>query len=434
MHAFRFRGTVEFPPGPEAPMSDTTRELTAYQVRLLAVLALINLINFADRTVILPLFPLLRAEFGVSDTQLAWLQTVLQIVLSLASVPVALLADRVSRTRIIALGVVVWSLATFFSGLASTFAALLVARAFVGIGEAAYAPAAQSMISGAFPAGARARAQAVFAAGMLIGGAAGQAIGGIIGEIHGWERAFFVVGVPGLLLASFALRLEEPLRGPRSELVPLNHLLRVPAFLALNLSGVLVTFAAVSFITWGPDFVVRAKGFRLRDAGLILGVGGFAALVSGVLVGGGVADTLQKRWSYGRIMTIMCAFLLAAPFIASAVNAEERHNVLVGFFIAGFFMSWYHGPVTAVIHDMMPPRAHATSVGIYMFVTQLIGGTLGPLAVGQMSDRRSLEAGLYLATAMMVAGAISFLLVIYFIRRDGLRHPILDRYHAPGDD
>jgi predicted MFS family arabinose efflux permease len=415
-------------------MTSETPVLSGYQLRVLAILALINFVNFADRTVILPLFPLLRADFGVSDTQLAWLQTVLQIVLSLASVPVALLADRISRTRIIAAGVILWSVATFFSGTAGTFTALLVARAFVGIGEAAYAPAAQSMISGAFSVAARARAQAVFAAGMLIGGASGQAIGGIIGDKYSWEPAFFIVGFPGLLLGLLVLRLEEPLRGPRKEIVPLDHLLRVPAFLALNLCGVLVTFAAVSFITWGPDFVVREKGFSLREAGVWLGVGGVVALVGGVLVGGYIADALQRRWNYGRIVTILLAFLLAAPFIVTALNAETKTMVLGGFFVAGFFMSWYHGPVTAVIHDMMPPRAHATSVGVYMFITQLIGGTLGPLAVGQVSDRRSLEMGLYVATFIMLLGALCFLLVVYFIRRDGLRHPALDPYHAEADD
>jgi predicted MFS family arabinose efflux permease len=410
------------------------KALTGYQLRLLAILALINFVNFADRTVILPLFPLLRAEFAISDTQLAWLQTVLQIVLSVGSVPAALLADRISRTRIIAGGVLVWSLATFFCGASNSFAGLLIARAFVGIGEATYAPAAQSMISGAFSAAARARAQATFAAGMLIGGGAGQAIGALIGDKYGWEPAFFIVGFPGLVLALMILRLEEPLRGPRSEIVPLSHLVRVPAFLALNLSGVLVTFAAVSFVTWGTDFLVREKGFNLREAGLLLGIGGIVALVGGVLAGGLIADVLQRRWNYGRIVTIMLAFLLAAPFIAAAVNTEDRNLVLAGFFVAGFFMSWYHGPVTAVIHDMMPPRAHATSVGVYMFVTQLIGGTLGPLSVGQMSDRRGLEIGLYVATGIMVLGALCFLLVIYFIRRDGLRHPALDPYHLAADD
>jgi MFS family permease len=101
--------------------------------------------------------------------------------------------------------------------------------------------------------------------------------------------------------------------------------------------------------------------------------------------------------------------------------------------VAGFFMSWYHGPVTAVLHDMMPRRAHGTSIGVYMFATQLLGG-LGPHIVGKISDLRDLQVGLQIAVAVMVFGALLMLLVIHFIRRDGIRHPTLDAFPAePGD-
>ena len=410
-----------------------THSVRSYQFRVLAILALINFVNFADRTVVLPLFPLLRTEFGVSDTQLGLLQLWLQVVLALATIPFGLLADRMSRTRIIAAGVIFWSAATFLSGVAQSFAFLLVARALVGLGEAAYAPAAQSMISGAFSPAVRARAQAVFATGMLLGGTAGQAIGGIIGEAHGWRPVFFLVGVPGLILGLMVLRLEEPPKGPATELVPFWHLLRVPAFVSMIASGVLITFAAVSFLTWGPDYVVRFKGFSLKEAGIELGAVGFLSLVSGVLVGGYVADRMQKRWVNGRVLTVAVAFLVAAPFILWALAADRKGFVLSAFFIAGFFMSWYHGPVTAVIHDMMPRRAHATSVGIYMFVTQLVGA-FGPLLVGDISDRRSLRAGLEVAVGVMVLGALGFFLTAYLLQRDGLRHPALDTYRAHPDD
>lgn len=414
-------------------MSALPYSLRGYPFRLLAILALINFVNFADRTVILPLFPLLRGEFSVTDAELGGLQFWLQVVLALATIPFGLLADRFSRTRIIAAGVIFWSAATFLGGVAGTFLTLLVARALVGLGEAAYGPAAQSMISGAFSAASRARAQAVFAAGMLIGGTAGQALGGVIGQAYGWRPAFFLVGLPGLLLGLSVLRLEEPPRGPRTELVPVARLLRVPAYVALMVSGVLITFASISFITWGPDYVVRFKGFSLREAGVSMGTIGFAALVIGVLAGGYVADRMQKRWLCGRVITIAVAFLLAAPFILWALAVDSKGLVLVAFFIAGFFMSWYHGPVTAVIHDLMPRRAHATSVGVYMFVTQLVGA-FGPTLVGNISDRRDLHAGLLVAVGVMVLGALGMFLVAYLIQRDGLRHPALDVYRADAED
>jgi MFS family permease len=405
----------------------------AYQVRLLAILALINFVNFAFRLVVPPLVPMLRQEFNLTSTQLALLQGALQIVLAIATVPFGLLADRFSRARIIAFGMVFCSLVTFATGLAHTFALLLVARALVGVGEAAYAPAAQSMISGAFRVERRAEAQAGFAAGMLAGATAGLALGGVIGSAFGWRPVFYIVAVPGIIFALLALRLEEPPRGPRSELVPLSHLLAVPAFLALILSGVLITFTSVAIIFWGPEFVKEWKDFTEAQAGVSLGVTVLLASLLGVLAGGYVADWLQKRYHYGRILTVALAFLAAAPFFLWGLHAEEKHTVIVALFLAAFFMSWYHGPITAVIHDMMPRRAHATSIGVYMFVTQLVGGVLGPFVVGQIDDRSTLLLGLQVSVGVMVAGALSMFLVIYFIRRDGLRHPKLEPYHV-GDD
>jgi MFS family permease len=157
------------------------------------------------------------------------------------------------------------------------------------------------------------------------------------------------------------------------------------------------------------------------------------AALFGVLTGGFVADRLHRSFSYGRIIAVVAAFLLAAPCLLLAIQSEEKPTVLIGLSIAFFFMSWYHGPVTAVLHDMMPRRAHATSVGVYMFATQLLGG-LGPHVVGKISDLHDLQLGLQIAVAVLVCGALLMLLVIHFIRRDGIRHPTLDTFHAePGD-
>jgi MFS family permease len=404
--------------------------LTPYQVRLLAVLALINFVNFADRQAIPPLVPLIRDEFALTSTQISYLQVSLQAVLALASIPFGFFADRFHRSRIIAGGVIFWSFATIFTSHVHTFAMLLLARAFVGIGEAAYAPAAQSMISGGYPQQDRARAQSIFAAGMLVGGTAGQAIGGLIGQWLGWRAVFYVIGIPGLLLSFAILGLAEPSRGPRSEVVPLSRLLRVPAFLTLMLSGVMITFASVAFITWGTDFVVRYKDFSLREAGISLGPALLVSGLLGVLAGGFLADMLQQRFAFGRILTVACGFLLAAPFVLWAITSEEKNQVVGAFFIAGFFMSWYHGPLTAVIHDMMPRRAHASSVGVYMFATQLFGGILGPYVVGRLDDLADLILGLRVAVVVMVSGALLMFLVMYFIGRDGLCHPELDTFRA----
>jgi MFS transporter, Spinster family, sphingosine-1-phosphate transporter len=407
--------------------------LTRYQIRLLVVLVLINFVNFSARQVFVPLIPLLRLHLNVSDAQLGSLQTWLLLVLAISSVPFGFLADRFSRKTIIWIGILCWSVATFAGGLASTFMSFLIARAFVGLGEAAYAPAAQSMISGAFPQERRAMAQAIFATGMLLGGATGQVLGGMIGARYSWQLAFFVVAIAGLI-PSFALfSIAEPSRGPRSEVVPIARLLRIPAFMAMIAAGACVTFASVSLLTWGVDFAVNYKDFSLREASVALSLIALFSSISGVLTGGVVADYLQRHFAYGRIAAIAAAFLLASPFLLLAIQTEEKSIVLLGLVISGFFMSWYHGPVTAVLHDMMPRRAHATSVGVYLLVTQLVGG-FGPEVVGKISDLHDLQLGLQVCVAVMVCGALLMLLVIHFIRRDGLRHPSLDVFHAESAD
>ena len=414
-------------------MSTKPISLTAYQLRLLAVLALINFVNFADRHVIAPLFPLLRQHFGVSDQQLGSLPTYLLVVLAIASLPLGLLADRFSQTKIIAAGVIFWSCATIASGLAPAFGYLLVARALVGVGEAAYAPPAQSMISDAFPQHQRAFAQSVFASGMILGGACGLALGGFMGELHGWQHAFFIIGIAGLVPGFAILRIPEPPRRPRSEVIPISRLLSVPAYVAMIVAGICITFSSVSLVVWGIDYANAYKDFSLKEAALSLALTAMFSLVFGVLAGGFIADRLQKRFAYGRIIAIMLGLLLSAPFVLLAIEADEKWMVLGGFFVAGFFMSWYHGPVTAVLHDLTPQRAHATAVGVYMFVTQLVGA-IGPLLVGRISDMRDLQVGMQVAVAVMVGGALLLLVVIHFIRRDGLRHPHLERFRVePGD-
>ena len=407
--------------------------LSSYQLRLLAVLVLVNFVNFAARWVFIPIIPMLRTHLGITDSQLGSLQTSLLVVLAVGSIPFGFLADRFSRKSIIVFGIVCWSFATLAGGFAGSFVFLLIARAFVGIGEAAYAPAAQSMISGAFPVEKRASAQAIFASGMLLGGAAGQAFGGLISPRYGWQAALFVIAAVGLIPVIAVFSLQEPPRGPCSEVVPIRRLLTVPAFLAMIAGGICITFSCVSILTWGVDFAVAYKDFSLRQASVWLAIIGSVCSLCGVLFGGYVADLLQRRYAFGRIIAIAVAFLFAAPFVLLAIQTDDRMLVLAALALASFFMSWYHGPVTAVIHDMMPRRAHATSIGVYMFVTQLVGA-FGPQLVGRISDLRDMQFALQIAAAVMLLGGLLMFLVIHFIRRDGLRHQCLASFHAePGD-
>src|SRR5260370_20429998 len=267
-------------------MSTKSIPLNSYQIRLLAVLALINFVNFAARQVFVPLISPLRDHFHVTDAELGSLQTFLLVVLAVGSIPFGFLADRYSRKAIIAIGIVCWSMATFVGGLTSNFLFFLIARSFVGLGEAAYAPAAQSTISAGVPPERRARAQAIFASGMLLGGAAGHVLGGIIGQRYGWQEALFIVALAGIVPGIALFWIEEPPRGPRSEVVPIGRLLQVPAFVAMICAGICITFSSVSLITWSTDFAVNYKDFSLREASVSLAIIGLSSALLGVLTGG----------------------------------------------------------------------------------------------------------------------------------------------------
>jgi MFS family permease len=403
---------------------------SSQQVRILLVLTLLNFVNYIDRQIVFPLFGPIKDEFLLSDQQLGLLGTVFTLVHAPLNVLFGYAADRVSRPRIMTLGVLFWSGATFLSGLAGSFRSLLVARALVGVGEAAYGPAGTAMLTGAFPPEMRARVQGLFNVGMFIGGAAGLAVGGLIADRMGWRPAFFLVGLPGLVLAAAMYRVPEVPRPPRAETVPLRHLLRVPAYVTLLVSGWFVTFAAQAYVTWGTEFVRRDKGFTLSQAGVSLGTIVVVAGVLGVLTGAWLADRFARIWPWGRVAVVLAGFLLATPLVLGGLHAADKVMLLCLFFAATFFMSWYHGPVIAIIHDLVPERAHATAVGVTYFLVNFSAPALAPWAVGLIADRYGLLAGMHAAVGAQLIGGLLYLLVIHFIRRDGLRHPVLAGYHA----
>ena len=342
-------------------------------------------------------------------------------------------ADRTSRKKVITFGVIFWSFATFLSGLAGSFRQLLGARALVGVGEAAYTPAATAIISGTFSQKIRARVQGIFDMGMFLGGSIGVAMGGLLAQHVGWRPAFFIVGVPGLLLALYLKRLPEPPRGPREELVPIRHLLRVPAYVAVLVGGWFLTFTAHAFIAWGPTFVSEVKGYSLGASSLSLGGTLAAAGLLGVFSGAAIADRLYRRFPYGRAMTTAIGFLIAVPLIYTAIHARSLVTLLVFLFSGVFFMSWYHGPVTAIIHDLIPARAHATAMGFYYFFVNLCATVPAFLIVGEIAGRSSLEMGMHAAVVSQLCGGVVFVGVVLLIRKQGLHHPAMERYRKPGE-
>jgi predicted MFS family arabinose efflux permease len=321
-----------------------------------------------------------------------------------AGIPIARLADRSVRRSIIAGGLTVWSLLTAVSGLVRSYGELAFARVGVGIGEAAFVPPAHSLISDYFPPARRATALAIFSMGVHVGTAFGFLLGGWIAQYFGWRRAFFAVGLPGLALALLVrLTVREPPRGRHDDVegdravesagVVIRTLWSRRSFRHLALAAALHSFGGYAFAVWGPPFFVRVHGMTPGQLGTwlgaILGIGG--ALGS---VGGGM---LADRWGATdlrrRLYLPALATVLQIPCIACALTVSDWRTAMYAVIPSAILSAIWFGPVFALTQSLVRPQARAMAAAILIFVINIIGLGLGPLAIGALNDALTARYG-----------------------------------------
>lgn len=407
----------------------------SYARQTLVLLTLLNFFNYVDRQGVYALFPLIRAEFALSDRQLGMVATACLLVLALVAVPGGWLADRIGARVVITAGAVVWSIASALSSRARSFATLLGTRAAVGIGEAAYEPAAHATLCAIFP-DRKAQVLALFNLGTAFGIAGGMAIAGQLGERLGWRQSVLIICLPGFALAGIAfwrLRGLPPPHNPTklnsAAAAPgMRDLLRVrSATLGLAiLGGTVAAFTAGGLMAWMPMFVVRYHRFQVSDGGLLLGALAIGAGAAGALTGGFLGDHLERRRPGGRCLAVAVAFGLVplVGLLGTSTQSRPLFVVLCGLTI--FFMSFYAGPIIAIIDDVVPRRHAATAQAAFLLISHLFGDTFAPTAVGWLADLRGGSDGLRRAVLLPVfacaLASLAFALA-------ALRHPA-DRERA----
>jgi MFS family permease len=381
---------------------------------VLAILTAINLLNYVDRFV----FPAVaegikRSSLNPSDTALGFASTAFLGVYLIAAPFFGPAGDRPNRTKWVAAGILLWSVATALGGLARTMPELLGARALVGIGEAAYSAISPAILASYFPEEKRARAFAIFFAATPVGAALGYVLGGFVEAHWGWRQAFYVAGVPGPLLAWLVLRVRAPVPAQsarareRGALGTYRHLLRNGQYRLIILGYAAYTFATGGIGIWMPVFVQRAHGTSSVAAntqlGSMLAVTGLLGAVGGGLLG----ERLLRRWREAYLWLSGLTTLLAAPLAWIALTTANITVYLVTLFAAELLIFTCTAPINSKLVDLVPPGMRAAAMALCIFTIHLLGDVPSPTLIGWISDRSTIQQGvLVIPVAVVVSGAI----------------------------
>jgi MFS family permease len=413
----------------------------------LSVLTLVNLLNYLDRYVVSGIVPDLKAPpLGLSDSQVGLLTTAFMLVYMLAAPIFGALGDRGSRTRPIAVGVFLWSIATLVSGFATSYAHLLGARAIVGIGEAAYVSIAPALLADSFSRAQRGRVLSVFNMAIPVGAALGYIVGGLMSHHFSWRAAFFVAGAPGLLLAFLVLRVKDPPRGSQDESegegdtappaipgprppaagaraagTPANKpasspiatylgLLKRAPYMLVVLGYAAYTFALGGLAVWMPNFLERVHNIPAVQAttsfGAIVVVTGFL----GTFLGGWLGDYWVKSSRQAYLWMSGVITLVAAPLTFVALTAASSSVYYPAIIAAELLLFMSTGPINSAIANMVSPTERASAFALSMFVIHLLGDVPSPTLIGWLSDLSSLGKAVLIVPAAIVISGIVWLI------------------------
>jgi MFS transporter, Spinster family, sphingosine-1-phosphate transporter len=399
----------------------------------------INAVNYLDRLIVVAVGPALKADFNLLDSQIGILSSAFILVYAVAALPCGLLADRFSRTRVITFGVSLWSVMSAATAFVRSFPPLFFTRAMVGVGEASYYPAGSALLGAYYPLKKRARIMSGWQSGQLVGMVLAFAIVALLDSIidparEPWRLAFFITGIPGLILALFIWFVKdkpdvsvESSKEVESDAAEAEHVGDAHGA-ALSLSGgfgammqsvrtvlrirtiwVVVVLQALMFIvvtpaiTFLPIYVHSETGpFHLKSnataitAGVIIVLGG----VSGILLGGLLADWMSARFRGGRVLAVALGFALAIPFYALALLTSSFPLFILTAIIAVMALNLPVGPLVASLTDATPPLLRATAFAVALSLAHLLGDVWAPYLVGGISTGLHEHANL----ALLIVG------------------------------
>ncbi|MDD3798225.1 MAG: MFS transporter [Novosphingobium sp.] len=396
----------------------------------LGIFLLAYVLSFVDRQILALMVDPIREDLGLSDIQIGLLQGfAFAILYAVMGVPFGMLADRISRKKVIAAGVVFWSFATAMCGVARSFAMLFVARIGVGVGEAALSPAAHSFLSSAFPREKLGRTMAIYNLGvtggtgmaLIIGGAVVQLIASsgnvhlpVLGELRSWQTAFLAVAAPGALVALLVAATREPPRHVNAETgkhaAPLAEVFRFlwtnrRTFLSIYLSAGMFGIYGYSLAGWYPALMQRSFGLTAGEAGTALGVC-YAVLGSlGMIAGGVLADRLAKKGYFDSNLRVIAWAGAAVALPATLTPLMPDPALLLALLAPSLFLFYmFFGCSIAAVQLASPPSMRGTNSAIYLMINSFIGLSIGSVAAPLTNEW--LFDGKQLGPALAVVAAV----------------------------
>jgi MFS family permease len=404
----------------EAARTSSRLSDSKYPWILIGLLWLVAFLNAADRSIIVAVMPSIRDEFGLSNNQLASINSIFFAVYAVMAFLTGRLGDSVRRTRIIIFGLVFWSVATGLTALSTGFAILLAYRVLVAAGESTYYPSATALISDWHQPKWRSRALSLHQTGVFAGAGLGAFFAGFLADRFSWHTPFYVFAVVGVLHAAvlwWFLRDPPVKEAPASNAAgnsqasgdePLKVLFRTPPALLLCIIFFLANGASTGVTVWAPTYVHDSLGLDLGGSALVgsatINIAGFLT----VPLGGALADWMARRTPIGRFYTLAIGLTLAAALLLPITSMTTAAGVATVLIATSFGKGLFDGCIYAAMHDVIPPHARATAVGA-MTMIGFLGATVTPFIVVAAAESYGMAAGMASLASFYVLAVILLL-------------------------
>lgn len=411
---------------------------------ILALLALLNVLNIVDRNLISSFGPQITEDLSLSDTQFGLLTGFIFVFFyTVMGLFVGRLADVINRPKLIAAGLILWSALTVVSGAAKNFVHIGLARLFVGVGEACLSPAAIAMLADLFPKEKRGLASSIYYLGVPLGAGASFVVAGFFGPKIGWRNCFYVLGALGLVLAPLVYFLHDPERGTlddQQENTELRHdsllsslrevkkLAQKSPALAWAMLGGVFMHLPIGSAQFAQLWLVRERDFDAAEIAVVYGLLFIVFGTLGALLSGFMSDRYINRFSGGRVRFLTIFLLCMTPFTLGYRFASPDSFFFYIGMCAGFisFMAMF-GPLISTIQDLAPASLRGTTTAVLLLAMNLLGLGVGAALAGLLSDLyrglgvlEPMTWSLITVDILSVMTIVSFFIAsIYWVRQFG---------------